>query len=290
MNQRSAQSILCIIPYFGRFPDWIDLFLETCRYNPSMNWVIITDCTIPDRIPPNVRFVPMQWSECIRHIEKKLDIPFKPAAPYKLCDLKFAYGWIFAELALGYDFVAFGDIDVMYGNIREFLSPSILDHDLITFNATHISGHFTLLRNTGRIITCYQQCEGWRQAVAEPEYVGMDENRGHYGIKHAYATESFNSPLSPYIPWHDGTFEFPAAWFWRAGKLTNSLDGPRGFPYLHFMRYKYLWRTRQLASTTHVDPCNAPHGWKVCPGGIYPCGPGETDQVSPDRIPVARAL
>jgi len=290
MDRQAAKSILCIMPYFGRFPDWIDLYLETCRYNRSIDWVLITDCTIPDRIPPNVRFVTMQWNECIRHIQKSLGIPFRPVSPYKLCDLRFAYGEIFAELAIGYDFIAFGDIDVMYGNIREFLSPSVLEHDLITFNRTHVAGHFTLLQNTPSIISSYQQCEDWRQVVAEPEYVGIDENRGHYGIRRVYATESFNTPLSPYIPWHDGTFAFPAVWFWHEGKLTNNLDGSRGFPYLHFMRYKHLWQTMKMARITHVDPRNAPYGWKVCREGIFPCSPREADQVSPERISVARAV
>ena len=42
--------------------------------------------------------------------------------------------------------------------------------------------------------------------MAAPDHVGIDENRGYYGIERVYATESFNTPLSPYIPSHDGTF------------------------------------------------------------------------------------
>jgi hypothetical protein len=190
------------------------------------------------------------------------------------------------EHTLGYDFFAFGDIDVMYGNIRRFLSPAILAHDLITFNASHVAGHLTLLRNTPAVSNCYQHCEDWRRVFAAPDYVGIDENRGYYGIEKVHATESQNTPLSPYIPWHDGTFCFPAVWFWRDGKVTNNLDGSREFPYLHFMRYKYLWRERNITKTTHVEGRDASYGWKVCREGIHPCSPGEADRITQERIRV----
>lgn len=41
--------IAIIIPYFGKFPEWIDLFLYSCSRNAKLsegievNWLIFTD-------------------------------------------------------------------------------------------------------------------------------------------------------------------------------------------------------------------------------------------------------
>lgn len=37
------KSIIIIVPYFGEFPNYFQLFLNSCKYNESINWVIITD-------------------------------------------------------------------------------------------------------------------------------------------------------------------------------------------------------------------------------------------------------
>lgn len=68
--------------------------------------------------------------------------------PYKLCDFRFAFGDIYRECAEGYDYWGFGDVDVIYGDLREFLQGDLLERDPIIFNASHVSGHFALVKNT----------------------------------------------------------------------------------------------------------------------------------------------
>ena len=64
--------IAIIIPYFGKFPKWIDLFLYSCSRNAKLSegievdWLIFTDCVLPERIYPNTHFiisVPLKWDE-----------------------------------------------------------------------------------------------------------------------------------------------------------------------------------------------------------------------------------
>jgi len=38
------QSITILIPYFGKFPEWADLYFETVRKNSSINFIFYTDC------------------------------------------------------------------------------------------------------------------------------------------------------------------------------------------------------------------------------------------------------
>ena len=62
--------------------------------------------------------------------------------PYKLCDYKQAYGYILRDYVKGYDFWGFGDLDLVYGDIRHFLNEDVLRHKFILG-----WGHLTLLHN-----------------------------------------------------------------------------------------------------------------------------------------------
>ena len=48
--------ICLIMPYFGKWPRWFDIYMETCRHNPMIDWIFFTDCKIPKSHPKNVKF------------------------------------------------------------------------------------------------------------------------------------------------------------------------------------------------------------------------------------------
>ena len=39
--------LLFLIPYFGRWPFWMPFFLQSCRFNPDVQWLFFTDCGTP---------------------------------------------------------------------------------------------------------------------------------------------------------------------------------------------------------------------------------------------------
>lgn len=88
-------SILKIIPYFGKWPEWIDFYLESCRHNPDINWLFYTDCARPATAPANVQFIEISFEDYKQLISTRLRIDFNPTHPYKLCDLKPAMGGAF---------------------------------------------------------------------------------------------------------------------------------------------------------------------------------------------------
>lgn len=64
-------------------------------------------------------------------------------SPYKLCDFRPIYGKLFQQYINGADFWGFGDIDLIYGDIRQFITENVLqNYDLISG-----WGHLTLVRN-----------------------------------------------------------------------------------------------------------------------------------------------
>ena len=101
-------------------------FLESCRRNTDIDWLLFSDCGIPETLPPNVTVETMTFSDYCALVSRRLNIDFAPAAAYKLCDIKPALGHIHADRLQGYDFWAFGDIDLVYGDLRSYFTPDRL--------------------------------------------------------------------------------------------------------------------------------------------------------------------
>ncbi|MBV8227913.1 MAG: hypothetical protein JO232_22290 [Verrucomicrobia bacterium] len=49
-----SREIMILIPYFGRWPEWINLFIETCKWNPEVCWLLYTDCGEPENKAENI--------------------------------------------------------------------------------------------------------------------------------------------------------------------------------------------------------------------------------------------
>jgi len=276
-QQSGAKRIRLIIDYFGRWPAWIDLFLRSCAHNPSIDWLIHTDCPLPDVRPANVRFVQMSFGDYCSLVAQRLDLKFapyryvpnRPAVPAHnyLCDLRPCYGDLHAEAIQGYDYFGWCDIDLVFGNLRHFLTPDLMSKDLITFDKSLCVGHFTLLRNDARMKQVYRDIPQWRSRIEgrkgdTPWDDCLDESwlsrlcsppdtsfRGE-ALAHGIAPEAIDRYrqnnafvsewVTPFTPegWLDGSRIPPEVWYWRQGELSNWRDGARTFPYLHFMNFK----------------------------------------------------
>lgn len=110
------KKVLYIIPYFGKFPTLFPLWLESCRYNPTINWIIFTDDKTVYDYPDNIKVIYTTFREIRKKIQELYDFPISLEKPYKLCDYKVAYGDMFSNYIDGYDF---GDIVMLtcYGEI-----------------------------------------------------------------------------------------------------------------------------------------------------------------------------
>lgn len=273
-------AIRMLMPYFGTWPEWFELYLETCRRNPSIEWLFWTDCP-PVRSPPrNVRFESMSFEQFGSLVRRQLRIDLPLSGPYKICDLRPAFGRIFADHLSGCDFFGWGDIDVVYGRLEALLTPEMLAHDVVAFNDEHLTGHFTLVRNAPRHLDLHDHFPDWHEKIFLPPYSGLDEPHPAQlpGWLSVYSRESFNTPLSPLIAWRDGRHVFPREWTWRDGRLTNDLDAGVEFLYLHFMHWKggdwprecgnAQWET--LPRLVHFDPRDVARGFRVNAGGFFP--------------------
>jgi hypothetical protein len=248
MSAREPWLVL-LCPYFGRWPVWINFFVESCKWNPDIRWRIYTDCGEPENRADNIDYVPMQFDDYKALVCNRLNIAFDPVRPYKLCDLKPALGVVHEPEIVGYPFFGYGDLDVIYGNISRFYSPEKLaDLDVVSTHPERLSGHFAVLRNTHTLRRCFERIPDYRAMLETPHYTAMDEN--HFSVvllnsstERSLFVEQYSTVLC-WRGWHDGTMNYPQRWFWRRGHLTNERDGGREFLYLHFMRWQSArWMT-----------------------------------------------
>lgn len=171
-----SPSIALIICYFGAWPSWFPFFLATCRANPSIDWLFFTDCPPPAQSSANTHFIPFTLDDFNRTSSNSLGLQVEVKHPYKLCDLRPAFGHIFAEQVADYTFWGHTDLDVVYGNLRTFLPDAVLtNHDVITARRAYLSGHFTLYRNTPTINALYQASPDYARIFESEAYMNFDE-------------------------------------------------------------------------------------------------------------------
>ena len=133
-----------IIPYFGKLPNYFQLFLKSCEYNLDFNWLLFTnDETLYD-FPNNVRKISMSFSELQVLVQSKFDFPVSLNRPYKLCDFKPAYGYIFEEYLNDYESWGHCDVDIVLGKISNYIT----DEMLYKYDKLFCLGHFIIYRNT----------------------------------------------------------------------------------------------------------------------------------------------
>lgn len=118
-------SILIIHPYFGKFPNMFPFWLESCKLNTSIDFLIVTDQHIT-MVAPNIHIWNTTLSEIKKRIEKITGISVWLEKPYKLCDFRPLFGKIFETYTSKYEFWGYCDCDLIFGNIRYFLTEKIL--------------------------------------------------------------------------------------------------------------------------------------------------------------------
>jgi len=142
--------ITLLIPYFGAFPNYFQVYLDSLGQNHEvLTVVLITDIEVSGYVlPPNLRLVKMTLDDIRGRIKTFLMDTFGNApteviqTPYKLVDFKITYPLLFRDLytASVDDHIGWGDIDVVYGDLSKFVTNA----DII--GGWH--GHFTAFRNT----------------------------------------------------------------------------------------------------------------------------------------------
>lgn len=284
-------SIIFLIPYFGQWPFWMPFFIESCRANPDIDWLLLGDCGDPVGLPSNVRYRHVEFVDYCSWISARLDLMFSPTSPYKLCDLKPALGYLHEQDISGYDFWGFSDLDLIYGDLRAYFTDARLQrYKLISTHERRVSGHLCLLRNEQPLRELFWRIPDFKRRVQEPKHHGLDEGgfsriflwRKNFpkplfellGLfnpwrRSAEFTEAFSTP-NVGRPWLDGSWNFPTSWYWEHGRLVNNIDEGREFPYLHFLGWKKTtWRHLDFSDTQALRGWAETGRWRVDEKGFH---------------------
>ena len=147
------KTICLVIPYFGKFPNYYRLWLESVKYNKDVNFLIVTDNEYAYESLDNVHVKQTTFEELKNKIQKLYDFKIRIKTSYKLCDFKVAYGEIFEEELRQYDFWGYCDMDLIFGNIRKYITDEILDK----YEKINCHGHFSLYKNNEELRTLYRR-------------------------------------------------------------------------------------------------------------------------------------
>ncbi len=147
---RTVKKVL-IIPYFGAFPSYFDLFLDGCRLNESFcDFIFFTDQVICADLPRNVTTVSMSFADFRHLVRKKINVDF-PDNPYRICDFKPCLGKIFEDFIEAYDFWGHIDIDLILGDLSKFLPESTFSN----YEKIQTKGHLSFYKNDSYVKNYY---------------------------------------------------------------------------------------------------------------------------------------
>lgn len=132
-----------IIPYFGNFPNYFQQFLNSCKTNQDYDWLIITDNVENYNYPKNVKKIKMSFPQLRDLIQSKFDFQIALEKPFKICDYRPAFGYIFTDFLSDYKWWGHCDIDTLMGDLNDFIT----DDMLIEYDKLFTLGHFIMYKN-----------------------------------------------------------------------------------------------------------------------------------------------
>lgn len=238
--------IALILPYFGRFDTLFPLWLESCRYNADIDWLLFTDDRRDFHYPVNVKVHYMEFSDLQERVQSLYDFPIALATPYRLCNFKPAYGEIFENYLGGYDAWGFCDNDMLYGRLMDNMPKSYNS----LFKIGHY-GHASFVANSYKSRRLYRFADAYKIALGTPRPLFFDEGTFMQILeKHGYTEYSLHiADFMPRLKQHEVLDEPGREWMneahcfvWYKGVLKRYYLNKQGeieteeYAYIHFLK------------------------------------------------------
>lgn len=175
------KKIAVIALWFGPLRDYFRLWARSLQVNEGYDFLLFTDQKIETPgLPDNLKVINITLDGLKDTIRQRLDIHPTFEKSYKLCDFRPSFGELFAPSLQDYDFWGYCDMDLMFGNLSDFLTDDILSaHDKIFSR-----GHLTLYRNDERINKLYRSSKliDSRAILESPACYIFDEWHGIHQV------------------------------------------------------------------------------------------------------------
>lgn len=132
-----------IVPYFGKFPNYFQLVLNSMAKNPDYDWLIFTDDKFQYDYPTNVHVHYTTFEDMKKLFQSRFEFKIVLERPYQFCDFRPAYGYIFSDYLKEYDFWGHCDIDCIFGDLGKYITNDILN----SYSRIYSRGHLCLYKN-----------------------------------------------------------------------------------------------------------------------------------------------
>ena len=178
------KKIALIIPYYGKLNNYFEFWLKSAEFNPTIDFYFITDININLDTNKNIYIVNKTFKELKAMVQELFDFKIKLDNYYKLCDYKPIWGKIFEnEFLKDYDYWGYCDVDLILGDIRNFITDNILSNNDVILS----HGHFMLYRNIPYINNLFtdmisQEGFNYKQTFTTNYVTHFDEHGGIYNI------------------------------------------------------------------------------------------------------------
>lgn len=165
--------IIVVSVYFGKLPDYLNLWIKSCQFNPKINFLLVTDQKLDSyELPQNVKGVFYTLGDMKKRASQILGFDATLHSPYKCCDYKPLYGLIFSDYVNGYDYWGHCDLDMIFGDLNQCFQ----DNHFEKYHKFLPLGHLSLYKNTDEINNSY------KLPGAYIDYRTVYSNKGSYAF------------------------------------------------------------------------------------------------------------
>ncbi len=173
-----------ILPFFGEETTWINFFFKSVAFNVNYDWILFSDISFRNKIPDNVRIIPTTLNDFNKLLSNRLQFETNIRHPYKICDFKPAFGYIFSEWLKDYMYWGYCDLDIVLGNLDSFLAePISFGYDIISPDKSFFPGHFCLCKNQEPVNSLFSAAPNYEGIFRSSKCYCFDEFIVPRGIK-----------------------------------------------------------------------------------------------------------
>lgn len=160
----------------GKLPNYFGYYVASCKKNPTINFIVINDTIDKNYIDENISFIKMSLKELNQFSSQQLNTSINLKSAWKINELKPLFGNIFKENLSKYDYWGWCDLDIIWGNIRNFLTDNLLEkHQVVTTKEFWSAGHFTLFKNTPICNNLYTHNKTIFELLNNTQYFAFEE-------------------------------------------------------------------------------------------------------------------
>ena len=145
------QRIALLVAYFGKMPAFYKAWELSAMANDTIDFYVFTD-DVAVKEHKNIFVKRMTFQNFRSLIQEKIEFEISLNTPYKLCDYRPSYGYVFCDLLKEYDWWGYCDIDMVLGDIRKFLNESVLNE----YERCQRLGHICIYKNCEKINTLFK--------------------------------------------------------------------------------------------------------------------------------------